>query len=309
MASKQSEANKRHYETILAPGGQPMSPEEATEWRDRQWTALTAEPGGVDYVEVDAGGTKAMWLIPKACVEDRVIFCVHGGGYIGGSIYTHRKMYAHLAKAAGCRGLVIDYDYVHQNIFPTQLNQALTAYRWLLRQGVEAKRMAMIGDSCGATILFGLLQRARDEGLPQPAAAMSISAWTDLDATGVTYETNRAKDAFFTKETTTWLARNIVGPGGDLRDPLASPLYGDLKGFPPIFLQAGGDETLLDDSRMFAERAKAAGVEVRLDVFPEMLHSFQMMAGCAPEADDAIGRLAEWVRPRLGLTDIGRKAA
>jgi monoterpene epsilon-lactone hydrolase len=309
MASKQSEANKRHYEAAMAQASQPMSPEEAMEWNDTHWTALTAEPGGVDYIEVDAGGTKAMWLLPKTCAEDRVIFCIHGGGYVGGSIYTHRKMYAHLAKAAGCRGLVIDYDHAHQNIYPTQLNQALAAYRWLLGQHVEAKRMAMIGDSCGATILFGLLQRARDEGLPQPAAAMSISAWTDMDATGASYATNREKDAFFTKETTTWLAANILGQAGDRRDPYASPLYGDLKGLPPIFLQAGGDETLLDDSRMFAERAKAAGVEVRLDVFPEMLHSFQMMAGRAPEADDAIGRLAEWVRPRLGLADMGRKAA
>src|SRR5262245_52770079 len=97
-----------------------------------------------------------------------------------------------------------------------------------------------------------------------------------------------------------WLASNLVGDG-DRRDPYASPLYADLAGFPPIYLQAGGDETLVDDSRMFAERARQAGVEVRFDVFPEMLHSFQMMAGRAHKADDAICRFAEWVRPKLGL--------
>jgi epsilon-lactone hydrolase len=126
---------------------------------------------------------------------------------------------------------------------------------------------------------------------------------------GESYDTNRDKDIFFTRETTTWLARTVLGNGVDMRDPYASPLYGDLTGFPALFLQAGQDEALLDDSRMFAERARAAGVEVRLDVFPEMLHSFQMMAGRAPEADDAIARFAEWVRPKLGLAGHGSEAA
>jgi len=132
-----------------------------------------------------------------------------------------------------------------------------------------------------------------------------MSGWFDLAATGASFVTNREKDPFFTKSTVQWLASNLVGDG-DRRHPHASPLYADLAGFPPIYLQAGGDETLVDDSRMFAERARQAAVEVRCDVFPEMLHSFQMMAGRAPEADDAIHRLAEWVRPKLGLRMVSR---
>lgn len=300
MTSKQSEANKRHYETLATWIGEQRSPQEVIEWNDIHWTALTAEPEGVDYIEVDAGGTKAMWIIPKGCDESRVIFCVHGGGGVSGSIYTHRKMYAHLAKAAGCRALSIDYDYAHQSSYPTQHNQATAAYRWLLDQGIEMANLAAVGDSIGVSILLGTLLRAREEGLPLPAAVMSISGWLDMALTGVSYETNREKDIFFNREGGEWLVANFFGDG-NRRDPLVSPLYADLKRFPPMFLQAGADETLVDENRMFAERAKEAGVDVRLDVFPEMLHSFQMMAGRAPEADDAIGRLAEWIRPRLDL--------
>ena len=137
---------------------------------------------------------------------------------------------------------------------------------------------------------------------------MIMSGWFDLAATGASFVTNREKDPFFTKSAVEWLASNFVGDG-DRRDPYASPLYADLTGFPPTYLQAGGDETLVDDSRMFAERATEAGVEVRFDVFPEMLHSFQMMAGRAPEADDAIRRFGEWVRPKLGLRGEGMGVA
>jgi epsilon-lactone hydrolase len=304
--SKKSEANKRHYEALAAQSGQQLSPEEGIEWNDIHWTALTAEPGGVDYFEVDANSVPAMWIVPKGCVEDRVILYAHGGGFVGGSIYTHRKMVGHLAKAVGCRALMFEYDYAHQHKYPHQLNTAVAAYRWLLAQGIKAEHIAMAGDSAGAILTFGTLQRARDEGLPQPAAVMIISGWTDLDVTGESYESNRQNDPFFTKETVSWLAGQILGEGGDRRDPYASPLYADMKGFPPIFMQAGEHEGLLDDSLMFAEQAKKAGVEVRLDVFPGMLHSFQMMAGRALEADDAIVRFAEWVRPKLGLAATSR---
>jgi monoterpene epsilon-lactone hydrolase len=309
MASKQSEANKRHYEALAAQADLGLSPEAITEYNDVHWTALTAEPGGVDYIEVDAGGVQAMWIVPKASVEDRVIFCVHGGGYVSGSIYTHRKMYGHLAKAIGCRALVFKYDYAHQNAYPSQLNTTVVVYRWLLDQGIQAEHIAIAADSCGAALSFGALLRVRDEGLPQPAAAMILSGWVDMDLTGGSYQWNREKDIFFSKELVGWLVANILGENGDRRDPYASPLYADMKGFPPIFMQAGADETLVDDSRTFAERAKKAGVDVRLDVFPEMLHSFQMMAGRAPEADEAIGRFAEWVRPKLALANSGKRAA
>jgi monoterpene epsilon-lactone hydrolase len=300
MSSKQSQANKLHYEALAKASTSGLTPEEQIEWNDIHWTALTAEPGGVDYIEEDADGVPAMWIVPKNAKKDRVIFYAHGGGFVSGSMYTHRKMVGHLAKAMGSRALVFDYAYGHQQKFPHQLDSAFTAYRWLLNQGVKSQHIAIAGDSSGAILTFGVLQRARAAGLALPAATMVLSGWLDLALTGQSYKTNREKDVFFSKAGGEWLISTFLGEG-DRRDPLASPLYADLKGLPPIYLQAGTDETLLDDSRMFADRAKESGVETRLDVFPGMLHTHQMMAGRAPEADEAIRRLAEWVRPKLGL--------
>jgi epsilon-lactone hydrolase len=298
MASTQSLANREHWERAARNG--PLPPDAAIEWNDIHWTPLTAEPRGVDYTEVNADGVPAMWILPKGAAEDRVILYSHGGGFVAGSIYTHRKMVGHLAKAVGCRGLLFEFPYAHERKHPAQLEAAVAVYRWLLDQRVKAEHIVAAGESAGAILTIGVLQRARDAGLAQPAAAMIMSGWFDLAVTGASFVTNREKDPFFAKSTVEWLASNLVGDG-DRRDPYASPLYADLAGFPPIYLQAGADDTLVDDSRMFAKRAEQAGVEVKFDVFPEMLHSFQMMAGRAPEADDAIRRFAEWVRPKLDL--------
>ena len=298
MQSKQSLANKIHYETLAeAWRSGRESPQEASEW-----SVLTAEPGGVDYVETNLGDKTALWVRPKLAAKDRVMVYLHGGGYVGGSIWTHRKMIGHLAKAIGCYALLATYDYAFQSKFPRQIEQAVAAFAWLAEQGIKPKHTIGAGDSAGAGLIIAAAMKLRDAGRPLPAALLSISGWHDMSASGSSYEANREKDAFFQKASVDMLASLVLG-GADARHPLASPIFGDLKGLPPIYLQAGEDETLLDDSRALADRAKAAGVEVRLEVFPAMLHSFQMMAGRAPEADDAIERFAQWVRPKLGLTE------
>jgi len=296
MNSKQSLANKIHYETLTEAwrSGQE-SPQDASDW-----SALTAEPDGVDYVETTIDDKTMLWVQPEMAAKDRVMLYLHGGGYLAGSIWTHRKMVGHLAKAIGCRALLATYDYAFQSKFPRQIEQAVTAFEWLIEQGVEPRHIVAAGDSAGAGLIVAAALKLRDAGRPLPAAILSISGWHDLSASGLSYETNREKDAFFQKEAVVMLASQVLGET-DPRHPLASPIFADLEGLPPIYLQAGGDETLLDDSRTLADRAQAAGVEVRLDIFPGMLHSFQMMAGRAPEADDAIERFAQWVRPRLGL--------
>ena len=145
------------------------------------------------------------------------------------------------------------------------------------------------------------LLRARERNLPMPAATMPLSPWVDTEVTGETMVSNAAMDALVQKAIVEGMASAFLGEGGNRKDPLANPLYADLKGLPPIYIQVGGAETLLDDSRRLAERAKKAGVDVRLDVSPEMQHVFHFSAGHAPEADAAIRKLAEWVRPKLGL--------
>ncbi|WP_245441428.1 alpha/beta hydrolase [Rhizobium vallis] len=297
MERKPSLANKTRYEALAEAWlrGQELPPETS------EWSALTEEPGGVDYIETNLAGKTALWVQPKLAAKDRIMLYVHGGGYLGGSIWTHRKMVGHIAKAVGCYALIATYDYAVQSKFPRQIEQIVGAFEWLAEQGIEPKHTIGAGDSAGAGLIVAATMRLRDAGRPLPAALLSISGWHDLSASGRSYQANREKDAFFQKEAVEMLATQVLG-GADARDPFASPIFADLKGLPPINLQVGGDETLLDDSRVLADRAKAAGVEVRLEVFPGMLHTFQMMAGRAPEADDAIERFAQWVRPRLGLT-------
>jgi monoterpene epsilon-lactone hydrolase len=269
---------------------------------NEDWGDLTAEPRAVDYLETEAAGLPAMWAVPSGCAGDRVLLCMHGGGFVGGSIYTHRKLFGHLAKAVGARALIFDYRLAPAYTHPAQVDDATAVYRWLLEEeGIEPGHIAFAGDSSGGGLSISAQLRAREQGLPLPAAAMPMSPWVDMEVTGDSYRSNWATDPCFRREFVESLAATFLGADGDPRDPLANPLHAGLTGLSPLFIQVGGDETLLDDGRRLAERARAAGVEVEIEVFPGQLHTFQMAAGRAPEADEAIRRLAGWVRPKLGL--------
>lgn len=302
MASRESEALKTLYRGWAAAlAANPEMPLDELRLMFEHWGDATAEPGGVDYIETNAGGVPALWAVPKECVEDRVLLCMHGGGYVTASMYTHRKVYGHLAKAIGCRALILHYRRAPEHVHPAPVDDAVAAYRWLLDQGIAPRHIALTGDSAGGALAVTTLLRARERNLPMPAATMPLSPWVDLEISGETLVSNREKDAIVQKEVVEVMATTFLGEGGNRKDPLANPLYADLKGLPPMYIQVGGDETLLDDSRRLAECARKAGVHVRLDEFPEMQHVFHFSAGHVPEADDAIRKLAEWVRPKLGL--------
>ena len=264
------------------------------------FTTLAAEPAQVAYREVDAAGVPALWCLPADHADDRAILFVHGGAYVGGSINSHRKMAAHLAAASGCPTLMIDYRRAPEHPHPAQLEDSAAAYRWLLRQGYDAERTVAAGDSAGGALATGLVLKLRDEGTPLPAGIVAISPWYDLEAKGATYESNGQVDALVGRETMVMLGQLFLA-GTSATDPSVCPLYADLGGLPPIYLVVGGHETLLDDARQFAERARAAGVDVTLVEVPEMQHVFTFMAGRAAEADQAINAIATWVRKRVGL--------
>lgn len=297
MPSKQSAAVRRRWEAsrlaMVRPGFDAPD--------DESWGDLTAEPRGVDYLESEAAGLPAMWAVPKHASTDRVLMCIHGGGFVSGSIYTHRKMFGHLAKAAGTRALLVSYRLLPEGVFPAPEGDVTNAYRSLLDQGISADRIAFAGDSVGGWLAVTVQLRARELGLPLPAAALLMSPCVDMETTGKSYETNRDSDPFFKRDVVRGIIRGFLGEDTDARDPRANPLYADLSGLGPLYVQAGGDETLADDARLLYEHAVKAGVDARLDIVPGMLHTFQMAAGRAPEADDAIRELAGWVRPRLGL--------
>ena len=248
-----------------------------------------------------------MWALPRRREDDRALLWFHGGGFVGGSIYTHRKLCGHLAKAIGARVLSFDYRLLPAGVHPAPLDDAIAAYRWLLDQGFEPARIAFGGDSAGGGLAITAQLGAGGQGLPLPAAALLMSPWVDMEVSAESFTSNWARDAFFYREVVLALAQGFLGPDGDARDPLANPLYADLTGLAPACIQVGGDETLLDEGRKLAEQLVTAGVDVEFEIFDGQQHTFQMAAGKAPEADDAIRKLADWARPRLGL--VNRVAA
>lgn len=302
MASKESEALAalyRGWAEEMTENPQ-MSVDELRALFDH-WGDVTADPGGVDYIETTANAIPAMWAIPKGADQSRVLLCSHGGGYVVGSMYSHRKLFGHIAKAVNCRALIVHYGRAPENPHPGPVNDMIAAYRWLLEdEHVAPEHIAFTGDSAGGALALTTVAAARDKGLALPVASMPMSPWAGLDTSGNSYDTNAERDALVSRDTTNALGPLFIGDG-DPQNPLANPLYTDYQGFPPVYIQVGDAETLLDDSLRASERAKAAGVDVKVDVFDDMQHVFQIMAGAAQEADDAIQRMAAWVRPKLGL--------
>lgn len=299
MASPQAEAVKAKL-IEFAGSLSPDAELDAIRANYETFASLTTQPDGVTWTEVDAGGVPAIWADPAGGATDRVLQYVHGGGYMIGSAHFYRKLTGHLAKALDCRVLNVDYRLAPEFPHPAPVEDSTKAYRWLLDQGIVPAHLAISGDSAGGGLTVATLLNVRDHGLPQPAAAVPISPWVDMEATGASMTSNADKDVLVQEALLKGMVEAFI-QGGDARDPLAAPLHADLTGLCPLYIQVGGDETLLDDSVRLAERAEAAGVEVRLDVFPEMQHVFQMAAGTMPEADEAIARMADWLRPRLGL--------
>ncbi|MGH7030076.1 MAG: alpha/beta hydrolase [Stellaceae bacterium] len=302
MASKQAEElNTLYRGWVAALEANPEMPLDELRHMFEKWDSITGEPGGIDYSETVAGEVPALWAAPKGCAEDRVLLCAHGGGYVVASMYTHRKTYAHVAKAIGCRALIVDYRRAPEHVHPGPVNDMANSYKWLLDQGIHPDHVALVGDSAGGGLAVTTLLRARQQGLPMPAATMPLSPWLDMEASGETFATNAGRDLLVSREIIQAMAGMFLGENGNRQDPLANPLLADLADLPPMYIQVGADETLLDDSRGLADRARRSGVDVTIEIVPQMQHVFQFLAGTAPEADAAIRRLAQWVRPKLGL--------
>jgi len=303
MSARASDPLARLYDGwVAAMQAQPDMTLEGVRALFEHWGDVTSEPRGLDYLEVEAGGVDAMWLVPKGAAMDRVLLCAHGGGYGLGSMYSHRKMFGHFAKAVGCRALVVDYRRPPEAPFPAPVDDMTAAYAWLLEgAGIAARHVAFLGDSAGGALAISTLLRAREKGLPLPAASIPLAPYLDLEAKGESYDSNAGFDRLGSREATLQFVNVVLGEDGDRHDPLASPLYADLRGLPPLLIQVGGHDVLLDDARQFHGLALAAGVDCTLEETPGMQHVFHFLAGVAPEADAAIARAAAWVRPKLGL--------
>ncbi len=237
------------------------------------------------------------WITHSAAGDGRVLLYLHGGGYVSGSPATHRTITARLAQEAEARVFALDYRLAPEHPFPAALEDAWAAYWWLItEQQVEPAQIVVAGDSAGGGLTLALLLALRDAGVPLPAGAAGLSPWLDLTLAGATLTTNAPTDYLNIDILRT--SAQMYGGGRDLRDPLLSPLYADLAGLPPLLIQAGNAEMLLDDSRRFAARARDAGVDVQFDVHPHMVHVWHFTWRLEAQARRALAEIGRFVRQR-----------
>jgi epsilon-lactone hydrolase len=255
-------------------------------------------PNGVQVLRTEVAGRTVDWVVPEGADPSVRLLYLHGGGYIAGSVHTHRALAARIAQAAGCVGLVVDYRIAPEDPFPAALEDCIAALAYTAHYGHDgaaaAPRCLFIGgDSAGGGLTLATLLETR--GRVPVTAAVTISAWTDMACTGESLLSRAPTEPF--------LAPHLMQPtaaaylnGCDPRDPRVSPLYGDLRGLPPLLMQAGDSEILLDDTRRFAAKAQAAGVDVTCEIWPEMFHVFQAFSTILPEGQQAIEHLGAYLR-------------
>ncbi len=248
---------------------------------------------------VQASGVEAEWITAPGARADRVLLYFHGGGYVLGSVKSHWDLIARLSAASGFRALALDYRLAPENPFPAAVEDATAAYRWLLAQGIEPGQIALAGDSAGGGLTAATLISLRDAGTPLPAAAAMLSPWVDLEATGESFETRKDVDPMVRRHMIIGMAETYLAGKASTRDPLAAPIHADLAGLPPLLIQVGDHETLLDDSRSFADKARTAGVDVTLETWDEMIHVFQLFASELDEGSRAIDAIGAFLRKHL----------
>lgn len=249
---------------------------------------------GTTIAPVSAGGVPAEWIAAPGA-GSAVILYFHGGGYMIGSLASYRGIGSRLSSAAGARVLNVDYRLAPEHRFPAPVEDALASYRYLLKEGVAPGQIVIAGDSAGGGLTLAALIALREAGDPLPAAGVTLSAWTDLTAAGESLVSRAARDPWVVPAGLRAVGKTYLG-GADPRHPHASPLFADLAGLPPLLMQVGSEETLFDDTSRFADRARAAGVDVTVEEVPEMIHVFQMFAPIEPAARAAIDRIGAFVR-------------
>ena len=254
-------------------------------------------PRGVNLERVSAAGVPSEWLVPDNAEAGFAILYLHGGGYCLSTPRLHRPMLARLALAARARVLMIDYRLAPENPFPAGLHDTLSAWRWLVSEGYRPNRIVVAGDSSGAGLALALAFVLNDAHEELPAAIVGLSSWLDLAASEETLRARRRTEPIGMAERLRKMAL-IYAAGHDLQDPQISPVYAKLSGLPPLLLQVGDNEIMLGDAKRLAEQARAAGVDVTLDVWPGMFHIWHMLAPILPEANQAIDRIANFVRAR-----------
>jgi epsilon-lactone hydrolase len=273
------EAQRRSTQTVIL--GLPSSPL----YKETTFEKLTI------------AGVSAEWFRREDAAHGPVILYLHGGGYGLGSVETHRDLVARVCRSSRASALAIDYRLAPEHKFPAQLDDAMAAYRWLMQQGIDPRRMVVAGDSAGGGLAIALLVKLRDSGMPLPAAGVCLSPWVDLEGTGASMDENDRYDYISRRAINQYRKRFV--DDRDVRHPLAAPLYAELHRLPPVLVQAGSAEVLLDDSRRIVDKLRAAGVDVTFRVWEDMIHVWQLFAFMVPQGSAAIDEIGDFIRERV----------
>ncbi len=277
-------------------------------WRQRSEVSVQAIRDGLDFIAtatpvpkdvkseaVDAGGVPGLWITTPGVAPENVILHYHGGGWIGGSAKNSREFLGRLSRATKARILSIDYRLAPEHPYPAAIDDALTAYKWLLSTKIASKKLILLGESAGGNLVAVTMLKARDAKLTLPVAAVLLSPGTDMALTGGSFVSRVEADPFLSPEMSMIMVGSYVGKRDLLRDPNVSPIYADLKGLPPLFIQVGTAEILYDHSINFAEKAKKAGVKVEVDEIQDGLHAMAMFPAMIPEAAKATENIANFI--------------
>ncbi|MFQ5563858.1 MAG: alpha/beta hydrolase [Parvularculaceae bacterium] len=256
-------------------------------------------PAGVSIHKVEDGGVRGEWHRPTGVRAQLTVLYLHGGGYVFCSPRTHRSLTCAMAREFPAELFSLDYRLAPEHPFPAAVEDARAAYEWLLDGGVDPARLAVAGDSAGGGLALALLVALRDEGRSLPSCAVLYSPWTDLAMTGASLEENDASDVLFRADGICEAPAKYLN-GADPKTPLISPLYADLSGLPPLLAFASASEVLRDDSTRLVERAKSAGVDAKLVLRDGLAHVWPVFQGWFPEAREALGETASFVRKHAG---------
>ena len=298
---RMSHAGVETISALLAESG--LSSSSIAEQREALdgMAAASPPPEGVTVEPVSLAGRPGEWLTPEVDTADGVVLYLHGGGYCIGSLGSHRGLGGRLAIATGCPVVTLDYRLAPEHPFPAAVDDATAAYRDLLAIGAAPEQVAIAGDSAGGGLTVATLLALRAAGTPLPAAAVCLSPWADLTQSSPAYGRLEGMDPMLSKAGLDLMAEAYLGET-DPRTELASPLFAErLEGLPPIRVEAGEHEVLLDDSVRLTERLQRAGVDASLTVWPEMIHVFQAFPGSViPEADQSIAAVGSFLAGVFG---------
>jgi epsilon-lactone hydrolase len=252
-------------------------------------------PKGIEFQEIEIGGITAEWLIPVSRSTDAVIVHLHGGGYVSGSPELHRMLTSQLSKCLGARVLVPNYRLAPEYPFPAALDDSLAVYHSLVSEGHDPAGIVLSGDSAGGGLALATVMCLRDAGEPLPAAVVCMSPWTDLELKNPSCTEKADDEALLTVPVLEAWALEYAG-GAGLGDPLLSPVNGNYSGFPPMLIQVGSEELLLDDARLVARKAEAAGVRVELRIWEGLWHVWQVLGSLVPENEATFAEIGGFLR-------------